>query len=185
MIITNDFYRQIFSGFHNPMNNKNNINLTKKREEKMMRTVTLMSNPKQDNQSVSQRIESYPKHFDNTVDISMIPNNHKCNACQGGWCDSCFGTSRCDCLRVNHGVEVIGESMNPVPLVMINKELTRQQTEDITKTLYRPVPGLTPRRGARTSEPGPRSQDFGPRTSDPGPRTQGPRTQDLSLIRES
>lgn len=54
--------------------------------------------------SVKQRIESYPKHFDGTVDISKIPYTHKCNACSSDSCEKCGHSSRCDCARVNHGI---------------------------------------------------------------------------------
>ena len=37
----------------------------------------------------------------------------------------------------NDGVEVIGESMNPTPFVILQNKLTNQQTTDLTLTLYR------------------------------------------------
>jgi len=38
---------------------------------------------------------------------------------------------------LNHGVEVIGESMNPAPFVVLPNKQTSQQTENLTKTLVR------------------------------------------------
>jgi len=37
----------------------------------------------------------------------------------------------------NEGIQVIGESMNPTPFVILNNKKTSQQTEDLTLTLFR------------------------------------------------